>query len=345
MRDVSHSAERFLSELGSRRRRRVPLRELQLTLVRAEPVMATSPDRRRRLAELLRELEAAGEVSVPMQWSDRSERPPLPSYATVNGERPAPWRARRGADFPWLRELAWAAGLQLSDEDFDLLKRVNRFLRDGGAHHEVVHIRERSLELLGDDKALERRLGHVIFGPDRLSLELLRCGKAAPPFYWERTGTGPDLLILENHPAFWSLRQAMPGDANVGRVAYGGGDLFKASVFHIAALEPRPGRVLYFGDIDQKGLEIAIAATAITRREGLPEVEPAEPLYRLLVRNPIIQATAERVTAEKAANLALFLPEPLRPQVVEALVAGQRIVQENLGLERLRSEVEMLRSL
>lgn len=331
---MTPSAERLWVEICGQRAKRVPLERLERALVMVEPAMATDPGRRQRLLELLWELEAGLKLALPRQFRERSQRPALPLYATLLREPAAVARGRLGARYPWRPELSWAAQAQLDAETLHLCQRVNDFLRDGGAERELVHIRERSLELLGDDKKLEQMLGRRIFGPGRLSLGLLRCRKAPPPFYWRRLGDGPDLLVVENHPTFWTLTQVLAEGGEVGMIGFGSGAEFEASVTYARELGPR--RILYFGDIDGKGLAIPQAASQHAQREGLPAVEPAADLYALLLKDPILQP-ALALPRVRAERLVRWLPADLQQAALSHLVEGRRVVQENITAERYRS--------
>jgi hypothetical protein len=61
-----------------------------------------------------------------------------------------------------------------------------------------VPMRERSLEIFGDEKALDRLVTSVLFGPGRLSLTQLRAYRSRPPLPAMRVGEGPVLLVVEN---------------------------------------------------------------------------------------------------------------------------------------------------
>lgn len=123
----------------------------------------------------------------------------------------------------------------------------------------------------------------ALFFPGRLTLEQLRCEEVHPPFVSESIGPSPDVLVVENHHTFVSPYRALPRDGNVGIVVYGAGAHFEGSVTYLADLRTRPRRVLYFGDLDTDGLDIPVHASALASTAGLPAVEPAAVLYRLLL--------------------------------------------------------------
>lgn len=91
------------------------------------------------------------------------------------------------------------------------------------------------------------------------------------------------MLVVENHHTYVSLCRTMPGDSEVGVVVYGAGAHFRASVTYLADLQTRPRRVFYFGDLDVDGLDIPVRASRLATDAGLPTIEPAAVLYRLLL--------------------------------------------------------------
>jgi uncharacterized protein with PIN domain len=141
---------------------------------------------------------------------------------------------------------------------------------------------ERSLQLFGYEKRLEALIGGQLFFPGRLTLEQLRCEQVHPPFVFRTIGSGPDVLVVENHHTYVSLSRALPRDGDVGVVVYGAGAHFKGSVTFLADLST-PRRVLYFGDLDIDGLDIPVHASAVAVAAALPAIEPATALYRLLL--------------------------------------------------------------
>jgi hypothetical protein len=297
------------------------------------------------LGEVLEELHEAG-LLVPCSAAsfDRREFPPLPGFVTIIPEParalPVPPEAR---NFPWRPPLTWGAELDLSAEEFDLLKAVNAFLRDGGASRPVVPTQERSLSLFGHEKTLDRLLRTRLFAPGRLSLDLLRAYRIAPPFPWRRVGDGPVLLVLENSATFVSVVACMPPAGPVGVVAYGGGAAFIASVAHTVELtkeaaSPTPiTEIRYFGDLDRKGLTIPLAAADTATVLGLPTVLPAVHLWALLLELARPQP-APAVPHEVALELVTWLDAHHRKQALDYLTGGYRLAQETVGTEQLADD-------
>ncbi len=127
----------------------------------------------------------------------------------------------------------------------------------------MVPMRERSLELFGDEKRLEALLGGQLLWEGRLTLRLLRCRRVHPPFVWRQVGAGPWALVAENHDTFYSLGRTLPADGHVGVLIYGSGVHFQTSVTFLSHLAEPPSRLLYFGDLDAGGLRVPAAASRV----------------------------------------------------------------------------------
>lgn len=330
---LSPLAERLAAALEAAGRRRVEIEQVWRCFHDAEPALVTSAAKRARLAAALAELAGAGRAA-PSRSHDHGV-PPLPRFVQVPSRAPRIAARAPAASYPWRPELAWAAGLRLAPERFAALRAVNAFLRDGGAARPSVPARERSLQLWGDEKALEALARTSLFGPGRLTWELLRCRPVHPPFVWRETGPGPVLLVVENHHTYASLGEALPRGGPVGFLAYGAGNHFVASVASAADLPRRPGRILYFGDLDRRGLDIPIAASAVAARLGLPPVEPAAALYHLLLEVGRPRPGDAPLGSEAARRRASWLPAGVRGPAAALLERGERLAQEWVGLEVL----------
>lgn len=339
------TAARVARELESWPRRQVKLAELQTLLVAAEPALEHAPERRARLQEVLVELADAGLVELPSERSyDRSARPALPRFVRLDRPVPAP-RRLSGAGVAWRPELAWASELSVDAQTLSDLRAINAFFRDGGAERPVVPLRERSLQLFGYEKRLEALMGGQLFFPGRLRLEQLRCEEVHPPFVFETIGSGPDVLVVENHHTFVSLCRALPPTGEVGVVIYGAGAHFKGSVTFLADLPTPPRRVLYFGDLDIDGLDIPVHASAVAAAAGLPAVEPATPLYRLLLEHGQPAPVEHPPSRYRVRKLTAWLPQEVGAGAAAMLADGQRLAQEWVGTELLAdTSVGQLRS-
>jgi len=294
---------------------------------------------------VLDELADAGLILLPSERSyDRSAKPPLPRFVRVEGPSTAS-RRLPGADLAWRPELAWAVEASFDVRTLSNLRAINAFFRDGGSERPIVPLRERSLQLFGDEKRLEALMGGRLFSPGRLTLQQLRCEEIHPPFVFERIGAAPDVLVVENHHTYVSLGRVLPREGDVGIVIYGAGAHFKGSVTYLADLPTLPRRVFYFGDLDIDGLDIPVRASAAASASGLPAIEPATVLYRLLLEHGRPTAVERPPSRERLRKLTPWLHHDARAAASAVLADGKRIAQEWVGAELLAAHRESLRSM
>jgi hypothetical protein len=322
------------------RRARIPVEELRQAALAADLSFAGSPDARVRLADAIRELESAGVVTLPRTsagW-EQLPRPRLPKWVA----RPAEQRPEQPVEsaVSWHAALHWVPAFLVAERptrtERTLLRAVNGFLGAGGSRV-VVPLRERSLQLSGDEKALDTMSRGRLFSPDRLSLQLLVTRRVSPPVVRQQLGAGAVTLVVENYATHHSLAAALPVDGDVGAVVYGAGNTL-GTVLTALADEGGPRALAYFGDLDVRGLEIAAAGTRLAGELGLPALVPARRLYQLLVDHGRPVAADTRAGAEKVRAAVTWLPAPLRPRALEVLLSGNRLAQEAVGLELLTTE-------
>jgi hypothetical protein len=341
---LSARAQRLKAILAGWPRRRVRLAELWKLLDEADPSTRTDARRRRVMAELIAELHAADVIELPAAGSyERSEEPSLPRFLSIL--RPADGPGPRNP-VVWHPALAWAPQARLTRPQMDTLEQVNRWLY-GNRDQLVVPSRERSLEIFGDEKALDRLTGTSLFGPGRLDLGVLRCRRVAPRMHCEPSGDGDLLLVVENSDTFDSILAVLRdrSDHRVGLVGWGAGNGFEASVLSIARIGRPLAEVRYFGDLDENGLRVPINAAGLAETEGLPPVLPAAYLYTSMLGLGVPQPGQRKLSAEAAAGLASWLDLAHQADAVRLLMAGDRMAQEAVGLAYLSRHDEWLEDL
>ncbi len=337
-------ARRFATALADTlpSRVRIPYEAYTAAFLTAKPSLSTATERRARLAAAIEELVEAGVLTVSRR-AERSERPPLPQFVVLVERTTDPPVGPEAANYPWRSELAWAARLPLRRSEFDALRAIQGFLRDRRAGAAVVPTAERSLQLFGNEKRLDSlRHNRRLFAPGRLSLQMLRARAYAPPFAFRRVGDGPVALVLENVATYHSVLATLPAGSPIGLVVFGAGGNFAASVCYFAELADEHlaasiTEIRYFGDLDRRGLEIALAANAAALEAGLPAVRPALGLWDRLLRAgcPVQHRGIAPTTAD---HLVSWLPASLRSAAREILVAGTRLAQEAVGTELLAGD-------
>jgi hypothetical protein len=331
---LSLRAQRFADILAAWPRRRVQLAELWQVLDRVDPSTRMDIRRRRILSDLITELASAGVLGFPAARSfDRSEAPALPRFVTLSRETSAPVSSK---SVVWHPSLAWAPQVGLTRSQLETVGRVNDWLHDS-RDPLIVPSRERSLEIFNNEKALDRLAGSALFGPGRLTLELLRCRRVVPRLHCEPAGDGDLLLVVENSDTFDSLLTALRDrdGHRVGLVGWGAGAGFEASVLSVVRIDAAIAEIRYFGDLDEKGLRVPLSASALAESIGLPPVRPADALYNAMFRLGVPQQGQRKLSHGAAADLGLWLDSAHRPSALRVLMAGDRLAQESVGLSYL----------
>ena len=330
-------ASRFVRALKKTGRRRIPLDMLRQQFASACPELAEQPDRRTRLAETLRSAADTGEILFPKgarSW-DRAGGAALPGFVVLATPRPNRGPAVEPG-YAWHPLLNFAAG-ERNRLRLESAKRINEWLKGDPDLSFIVPIKERSLEIFGDEKRLDQLRGGTttLFG--QLSLVALGCRVCPVPLPFEPGPADPrgrPILIIENNDTWASFSQWNRGAARYAAVAYGGGGHGKSLGYDETFIDELLDRfaateLFYFGDIDPRGLHIASrAAKRRADRQACP-LRPAVTLYKWLLAHGARTDLKQKERASPA-DLA-WLPEELREPVDALFAARQRIPQEALG--------------
>lgn len=247
---------------------------------------------------------------------------------------------------PWEAEMKFIVEARVMVIPEDLL-RLNTFFKDQNRQRPVVPIKERSLQIFGDEKRLDLLLGSTLFRPDRLSLELLKCEIIGEPLGWKR---GPidagKVLVVENAATWHSYSRWNSQTRQFSAIVYGCGNRFAESIRYLADILAEfslPQRVLYFGDLDPQGLRIPTEASQKSVRLGLPRVEPDLWSYTNLLKlghgKEVPFETTEPASATEFEWLS-HLAEPVH----KILESGKRLAQEHVGWEFLCTQIDNLKA-
>lgn len=334
---TSRDAQRLWDALTGKDERRVvfKLEEIHAAFAIACPHLADQARAREHLSAILAELAAEKLLRPPATANrrayDRAERIALPKTIT---------RLDRGAR-PVQQAILWRPELGFAREigalHRDELLAIQEWLRASGGSAPQVALRERSVEIFGDEKRFDALLGTQLFRKGRLTLELLRCYLPQVPIYvvpLHPAVAGP-LLVVENHTTFHTLCRWNEAHRYYRAVAYGGGAAFVASCLSLTQHlddSDSTGELLYFGDLDPKGLWIPARAA----ENNLP-IHPEAGLYRGLLH--AAETNSRLPTRQFSFDPAVleWLPPELRLPVARHFDEGRRLPQELLTLPLLNS--------
>jgi hypothetical protein len=316
-------------------------------LNRLDAAGAQSTRRREQLLDCLSEAADRGLLTLPSAADrsnyDESMLPALPRWVML---APSPKPTRERFDHrthPWPPALARLVDVpRLPTPDRWLA--VDTWLKAGGREGPVLSLRERSLEIFGDEKELIDVLESALVVKGLVAREVFHFYEDFEPLAWEDLTKGepgiPALLVVEN-AASWRTFATWNQQRQVyASVIYGRGNSFPnawrdlprhPAISRVAAIE-------YFGDIDVPGLEIPFGpAPQIEAALGLP-FRLAEALYRhLLAAVPKVrwQPCKRRKSAVLPRAIADWLPVGIRADVLRVLDSKRRIAQEALNAKVL----------
>jgi hypothetical protein len=249
------------------------------------------------------------------------------------------------ASITWSPKLAFLTTSRIGVAPEDLLK-LNTFLLN---HHEsrpAVPIKERSLEIFGDEKRLDALLATSLFRNGRLKLKNdLHCEIVGEPLGWKRgpaEATTQPIIVIENAGTWHSYCRWNTERKCFSAVVYGCGNRFADGVHYLADIFTELGgqrRVFYFGDVDPQGLLIPQEASGRAKAAGLPGIEPHTWSYAALLKLPkeCTNPGKERCLPHTLCDWLETVAEPSR----QLLATGRRLAQEHIGWEFLQGVTGM----
>jgi hypothetical protein len=328
----------FLELLQRGARKRIPLVELRQHYFSLYPDIQNSPDRGARLLEALRQLEAIGALSLPAAGSwEKIGIPPLPQWVLLKRESKATPSKDLG-NVSWVPELGFWPDLRPGQ--LETLLPINEFLLRRRGSFIVVPIKERSLEIYGDEKRLDGMCtGDSLFG-GRLHLNTLGCFRVPQPLpYRMADAPGKPVLVVENHNSFWSFGEWNQQARCYSAIVYGSGDAFRLTgrALQQVLRQVAGSGAEYLGDLDPKGVRIPGEFNR-SAEAGSPQVSPAVVFYQWLLAHGVRRHRSECVSFD-AASVEGWLGAALAAQVVELWQSEHWIPQESLGFEQLSAGV------
>lgn len=324
------------------RNRKVALADVRAVWQNIPAVSTTGPDSRAELRAALDELELHGELRLPAGkdlW-ESIVSPHLPLWVMLApAERSAPRVAVRR--HPWHPQLAGLNRRPMTDDQYTILVKVNAWVvSNATADRPVVPLRERSAEITGDEKAFDALVESSLAGPGAFTPEVVAAELPPFPASTAEVGAGAVVLMVENQHTFWSVCRVLrtATDHRVGWVAYGGGGQASSAVRSLPEILRRPPgelELVYFGDVDPKGLWLARHACDAATSAGFASARPAAALYDRLLTVGVAAAGRETIDDTVATELVSVLPERWQEPARDLLLRTVRVAQEQLTFEML----------
>jgi hypothetical protein len=250
--------------------------------------------------------------------------------------------ARLIREFAWEPPLAFLRDSRLNIS-FAELRRINNFIRQNLSEQPLVPIKERSLEIFGDEKRLDALISTSLFRADRLDWERdLRCEIIGEPLAWKcgpAAAHAQPIIVIENAATWHSYCRWNDERKLFCAVVYGCGNRFVDGIRYLPDIFAELGgsrRVLYFGDLDPQGLLIPQEASNRSQAAGLPAVEPHLWSYRQLLA--VANGRSQPWEGEPpASTLCDWLGDCAAP-VRQLFAASHRLAQEHVGWEFLQHQ-------
>ncbi|USX27258.1 DUF2220 family protein [Oxalobacteraceae bacterium OTU3CINTB1] len=312
--------------------------EVRAAFFSLRPEQAANPERNTCLLAELDEMAAANRILMPARagenWEVRGS-PRLPLWIQVVDEAAAPGHENY-SEVAWVPELGcWP---ELKPTSLPAAKAINDFLLKRRGSLTLVPVKERSLEIFGDEKRLDvLRIGNYLFGG---RLDLATIGAFAVPFplaYRSPKVAGLPILVVENHNTYWSFGEWNETMKRYSAVVYGVGEAFRNTEDALLQVLRDVGGVgvEYFGDLDPTGVEIPLLFNRSVR-DRTATVAPAMNLYRWMLkfgcRRPL-DGDAPQTSRESKS----WFGAEVGAQVETLWSEGSWMPQEALGIEKLRS--------
>jgi hypothetical protein len=250
---------------------------------------------------------------------------------------PSDEEARLIREFPWEPQLSFLREFRATIS-FAELCQLNDFLKGNPVAANVVPVKERSLQIFGDEKRLDTLLNSTLFRPDRLDLTRdLRCEIVGEPLPWKRGPAGAaqqPVIVIENAATWHSYCRWNLGQKQFSAVIYGCGNRFVDGAGYLGDIFAElggPRRIFYFGDLDPQGLWIPQNASNRSQAAGGPAIEAHEWSYRQLLT--IGSGRGQPWEGEPpSSTLCDWLGECAEPARI-LFASRQRLAQEHVGWE------------
>lgn len=316
---------------------RVPLDDIKRHFYGQYPEVQNSPERAALLLQELRRLAADGHIALPAAGSwERTGSPALPKFVVIVRQVVVK-ELEDFARVPWVPELGFWTELKLVQ--LPALKCINTFLLARRGAFIRVPIKERSLEIFGDEKRLDAmRAGDTLFG-GLLPLDAIGAFPVPAPLpYRQADAPGRLVLVVENHNTYWSFGEWNHNVRRYSAVVYGAGEAFRRTGAALAQVLREVGGTgaEYLGDLDPKGLRIPRDFNRAAA-PGEPHVAPALEWYAWLLENGRRRDKAECAEAEASCATG-WLGEELGLKLAALWATGKWIPQEALGYEQLERD-------
>ena len=254
---------------------------------------------------------------------------------------------------PSIKTDYYLSHLEVYRKEEKWVRLLNRyFLEQGETEPEPVSLNERSFQIWGREKFLQREQGKKVLSHCGVELEQLHVyGTAEPLAYYSGSRKVPQtVLILENKDTFYSMRRHLMAGAEqmfgagVGTLVYGAGKgILRSYEDFRFCVEPHirneGNQILYFGDLDYEGIGIYERLAELFDTGGAYyEVRPFTEAYGKMVEKAeaygldFLPETSENQNRNLSGRFFQYFSGEMQGRMEYILHAGKYIPQEILRI-------------
>lgn len=321
-------------------KKRINFSELERVACEVDPTLTERTGLRQYLLRELKDLEAEGKIRLPKNrkgWT--SGHMPLPVWLQkVTPEAEKPKQDLEYARISWHPLMHFAADLTHPKSKAHA-QAINQFLIEGRKPEVSVPLRELSFRIFKDEKKLDQMVNNDTLFQGRLNIADLNGFQPLIPLAYlapDRRVSGP-LLVVENQHTFDSLARLNDELRIYAGIVYGQGNqgnrAFGESLDRLMK-RLEADSLVYYGDIDNRGIEIPAEANRDRIQRGLAPLQPAETLYFALLTSG---STAPAIEAGRLSSSGKqWLGKTLSSGVLRMFQDGLRIPQEALDYPAMK---------
>ncbi|NHI92055.1 MAG: hypothetical protein EAX96_06090 [Candidatus Lokiarchaeota archaeon] len=271
------------------------------------------------------------------KYWNHSYNPNLPNWIIIQGdekESEFSWK-----EYPWHYKLAWIPQLQSRPRDINILLKLNYFFKEIDQENlEFIPVKERSLQIFGDEKKLQRIISNKWF---KLTLFDLKCYPTFEPFVSKTFCNAKSLntIIIENRDTFMSFCKINSefDSPPFKHVIYGNGNQIESNILWIKDLDSNITKIQYFGDIDMNGFLIPFRTNKkLIENNFKPRIELATHFYSKMILYSDHKNLKLQKENEKIYEFLKPFNESERLIINNLLAQGERVAQELLKLPEIR---------
>ena len=337
------SAKVFYPRLVEDGRKKIPMQCVQHVFTEMFPEYQNSENIDVLLKQELRKLTTLQLIEFPDKVNEVgwvSEESILPTYIKIITRDSSGFRDPSRIE--WVDELAFCKNISRAKELL-LATQINNFLKARGRRLMAVPIRERSLQIFGDEKKLEEMVVDGWLFNGNLSISAIGAFELAKPLTYQASGAhGKPILAIENSHTYWSFCKWNARTKEYSAILLGSGCNFQSDARSIDILmgEINADGIEYFGDLDSAGLAIPVAFN-IRRNWSKQKAMPAKRFYEWLLVHGIRRNSKSATTASKKDRTESFQwldSIVLETGVRQLFGTNLWIPQESLGTEALHDD-------